>query len=131
MDGKTGDGDLLDGYLQEALTRLGSDRFEGVVRAADATCTLLADGHPAVLAGPSGEAFDSGLQWEYLALLVMLITGRTDHRLVRLPAPDGTCGWAILKDHAPKDSETLRQLRAGITRRASGQAALERVWGTG
>ncbi|RST09019.1 hypothetical protein EF910_02070 [Streptomyces sp. WAC07149] len=102
-----------------------------MVRAADATCALLADGLPTVLAGPPGEAFGSALQREYLALLAVLITGRTDHHVVRLPDPDGTCGWAILKDQAPKDPDALRQLHTDITRRASDHAALERVWRTG
>lgn len=128
-----GDGtDVLDGYLQEALGRLGRPGFEAVVRAAEATCGLLADGQPAVLAGPDGAGFGPDLQREYLALLAVLITGRTDHHIVPLPGEDGTPGWAVVEPGLAKDPEVLQDLcgRIAATARENGRigADLELAW---
>lgn len=124
--------DLLDDYLRQVLARLGRPGFEAVLRAADATCALLAGGHPAVLAGPEGDEFGPGLQREYLALLAVLITGRTDHQIIALPQSDGTPGWAVVEDHLLHDPQALEELRARITARAHDSArnaqALERMW---
>ncbi|MFD3870268.1 hypothetical protein [Streptomyces sp. NPDC058623] len=129
------DADLLDDYLRAALARLGPAGFKAVIRAADATCLLLADGQPAVLAGPDGKAFDTLLQREYLALLAVLITGRTDHSIVPLPNPDGTPGWAVIEDHHTQDPQTLEDLCARIVATARDNAhagaALEQAWKVG
>ncbi|THA47093.1 hypothetical protein [Streptomyces sp. A1136] len=129
-----GGADLLGTYLEGLRARIGARGFEAVIRAADATCVLLADGHPAVLAGPDGEAdgFGSDLQREYLALLAVLITGRSDHRLVRLPCVDGLPGWAVVEDHVADDGAALDALCRQITVRARAAAqsalALESLW---
>ncbi|MFJ7271341.1 hypothetical protein ACIQV3_32670 [Streptomyces sp. NPDC099050] len=124
--------DLLDDYLREVLARLGRPGFEAVLRATDATCTLLAGGPPALLAGPDDGAFGPGLQREYLALLAVLITGRTDHHIIDLPQSDGTPGWAVVEEHLLHDSKSLEELRTRITARAHDSArnaqALERIW---
>ncbi|MFD6878400.1 MULTISPECIES: hypothetical protein [unclassified Streptomyces] len=126
------DTDLLDDYLRAALARLGPANFEAVIRAADATCQLLANGQPAVLAGPDGAAFGPDLQREYLALLAVLITGRTDHPIVPLPSPDGTPGWAVIEHHLTQDPRALGDLCARIGDKARGSArtgtALEQLW---
>ncbi|EFL19398.1 predicted protein [Streptomyces sp. C] len=44
--------DLLDVYLRGARERLGPAGFEAVVRAADATCVLLAGGRPGTARRP-------------------------------------------------------------------------------
>ncbi|CAM5676525.1 hypothetical protein SAVIM338S_07193 [Streptomyces avidinii] len=131
---KGGEPDLLDGYLREAPARLGRSGFEAVLRAADATCALLAGGHPALLAGPDEVAFGPDLQREYLALLAVLITGRTDHHVITLPQSDGTAGWAVAEKHLAHDPKALEELRARITARAHDGArtgrALEQWWDT-
>ncbi|MGW0365873.1 hypothetical protein [Streptomyces sp. NPDC002990] len=133
-----GSRDLLDAYLEGLRARIGARRFVAVVRAADATCVLLADGHPAVLAGPDGEdgrddaGFDTDLQREYLTLLAVLITGRTDHRVVRLPGLDGLSGWAVVEAEAADDPAALGVLCRQMTVRAQAGAenalTLESLW---
>ncbi|MBT2452136.1 hypothetical protein J7F03_34790 [Streptomyces sp. ISL-43] len=127
--------DLLDVYLHEARERLGPADFEAVVRATDATCVLLAGGHPAILSGPDGGGFGPELQREYLGLLAVLITGRTDHHVVPLTAPDGTPGWAVVEGHLLHDPHALQDLCTGIVARAKSSArtaaALERMWSAG
>ncbi|MCX4782730.1 hypothetical protein [Streptomyces sp. NBC_01264] len=126
--------DLLDAYLQEVLARLGREGFEVVLRAADVTCELLAGGHPTLLAGPDDDAFGHGLQREYLALLAVLITGRTDHHIITLPQSDGTASWAVVEDHLLHDPKVLEELRTRLTARAHETAqaarALEQWWTT-
>ncbi|MGW7099687.1 hypothetical protein [Streptomyces sp. NPDC054838] len=125
---------LLGTYLEGLRARIGARGFEAVIRAADATCALLAGGHPALLAGPDGEAdgFGSDLQREYLALLAVLITGRCDHRLVRLPGVDGLPGWAVVEAYVADDGAALDALCRQITVRARAGAqsalALESLW---
>ncbi|MEU9030672.1 hypothetical protein AB0D46_24745 [Streptomyces sp. NPDC048383] len=127
--------DLLDLYLREARIRLGPAGFEAVVRAAEATCVLLAGGQPATLAGPDDDGFGPRLQREYLALLAVLITGRTDHHVVPLATPGGTPGWAVVEDHLLKDPAALHDVCTGIVARARSSArtaaALERMWDAG
>ncbi|MFH8894690.1 hypothetical protein [Streptomyces sp. NPDC017949] len=126
------DTDLLDAYLRATLARLGPAGFEAVIRAADATCLLLADGQSAVLAGPDGAAFGSDLQREYLALLAVLITGRTDHLIVALPSADGASGWAVVEQHLTRDPKALADLctRIGDLARDSVRTgtALAQLW---
>ncbi|WCD83710.1 hypothetical protein KPP03845_100029 [Streptomyces xanthophaeus] len=132
--------DLLDTYLTGLRDRLGARGFEAVVRAADATCVLLAEGHHAVLAGPDGRdgrvdaGFDADLQREYLTLLAVLITGRTDHRVVRLPGLDGLPGWAVLETEPTEDPAVLevlcRQIEARAREGARTAIALENLWDT-
>ncbi|MFF4321202.1 hypothetical protein [Streptomyces sp. NPDC001568] len=83
------DTDVLGEYLRAALARLGSADFETVIRAADATCQLLADAQPALPAGPDGAVRGSHLQREYLSLLAVLITGRADTTSWCCPPPTG------------------------------------------
>lgn len=111
--------------------------FQAVIVAADATCMLLSGGHPAVLAGPDGEAdrFGSDLQREYLALLAVLITARCDHRVVRLPGEDGLPGWAVVEAHVAEEGAALDALCQQIIVRARTGAqsalALESLWDAG
>ncbi|MDA5283878.1 hypothetical protein [Streptomyces sp. Isolate_45] len=132
MDTHGDDTDVLGEYLRAALARLGSADFETVIRAADATCQLLADAQPALPAGPDGAVLGSDLQREYLALLAVLITGRTDHHIVALPAPDGTPGWAVIERHVARDPRALADVCARIAERArdsvSTGTALETLW---
>ncbi|MEU9028982.1 hypothetical protein AB0D46_15950 [Streptomyces sp. NPDC048383] len=130
--------DLLDTYLAGLRDRIGARGFEAVVRAADATCVLLAEGHSALLAGPDGQdgrqdaGFDADLQREYLTLLAVLITGRTDHRVVRLPGLDGLPGWAVVEADVAEDPAALDALCQQIEARARAGAqtaiALENLW---
>ncbi|MFJ3883223.1 hypothetical protein ACIPW5_37985 [Streptomyces sp. NPDC090077] len=127
--------DLLDTYLRDALDRLGPAAFETVIRAVDATCALLADGHPTILTGPDSEPFTPVLHREYLSLLTVLITGRTDHHMVALPNGDGTPGWAAVEPHLTHHPEALEDLCAQIITRAQEGAraseVLERAWRAG
>ncbi|WP_329201785.1 MULTISPECIES: hypothetical protein [unclassified Streptomyces] len=82
--------DVLGIYLEMARARLAPPRFEAVIRAAQATCALLAEGHEALVAAPEGESFTKDLQCEYLGLLAVMITGSLDHRVIAVPGPAGS-----------------------------------------
>ncbi|MFF5447068.1 hypothetical protein [Streptomyces sp. NPDC012888] len=85
------------------------DRFTTVIRAAQDTCRLLADGHPTLLNMPCEGAPDAGLHGEYLSLLAVMITGRLDHRVVQRPLPDGRMGLAVICCDDPPPSPTLQE----------------------
>ncbi|MEU8437000.1 hypothetical protein AB0F18_29685 [Streptomyces sp. NPDC029216] len=89
--------DALGLYLEMARARLSAARFEAVVRAVQATCGLLAQGHEALVAGPGEEGFSSQMQREYLGLLAVMITGSLDHRVVELSGPAGVTGLAVVQ----------------------------------
>ncbi|MFH7598041.1 hypothetical protein WDV06_23510 [Streptomyces racemochromogenes] len=108
------DGDLLDVYLADLADRCGRAVFEAVVAAARDTCAMLSEGHAAVLAGPEGSAFGPDLQREYLALLAVLMTGRTDWEVITVPTADGE-GWAVVEAEIAADPDTTRAVRARIT----------------
>lgn len=99
--------DVLGLYLEMARARLTPARFEAVVRAAQATCGLLAQGHEALVAAPEEEGFTVELQREYLGLLAVMITGSLDHRVVEVPGPAGGTGLAVVQPTAavPKPAE--------------------------
>ncbi|MFF5447085.1 hypothetical protein [Streptomyces sp. NPDC012888] len=107
--GTTAHGDpdgALELYLQLLNARLDPDRFTAVIRAAQDTCRLLADGHPALLSTPGEALPDAVLHGEYLSLLAVMITGRLDHRVVQRPLPDGRMGFAVLCCDDPPPSLT-------------------------
>ncbi|MEU9255402.1 hypothetical protein AB0D66_26545 [Streptomyces sp. NPDC048270] len=101
---------------------MGPDACEAVIRAADATCVLLAGDQQAILAGPEGAAFGPHLQWEYLSLRAVLITGRTNHQVVPLPTSDGTPGRAVVEGHIHRDPDTRQDLRTRIVAHAHNNA---------
>ncbi|MEU4955754.1 hypothetical protein AB0G57_42160, partial [Streptomyces lavendulae] len=115
----------MSGWCREQSRR---GRRLPLIRAADATCALLADGHPAVLAGAEGEAFTPALQREYPSLLAVLLAGRTDHHIIALPGPEGTPGWAAVEPHLTHDPHTLEHLRTQITTRAQEGVRAGRNW---
>ncbi|MEV7730154.1 hypothetical protein AB0P15_36400 [Streptomyces sp. NPDC087917] len=113
---------MLDAHLRGLATRCGPAGFEAVIAAARDTCAMLAEGHPAVLAGPDGEAFDPSLQREYLALLGVLMTGRSDLRIIEVPTAGGVPGWAVVEPGIAADAKAVEEVRARL---AAGEA--ERV----
>ncbi|MFH7595697.1 hypothetical protein WDV06_11425 [Streptomyces racemochromogenes] len=107
------DGDLLDGYLAALAARCGPAVFEAVVAAVRDTCAMLAEGHTAVLAGPEGSAFGPVLQREYLSLLAVLMTGRTDLEVITVPTAEGE-GWAVVEPDVAADPDTADAVRARV-----------------
>lgn len=107
--------DALDGYLAALAGRCGRAGFEAVVTAARDTCAMLSEGHPALLAGPEGEGFGPALQREYLSLLAVLMTGRTDLEVIAVPAPGGRRGWAVVEPSVAGDPEAADAVRARLT----------------
>ncbi|MEV7728811.1 hypothetical protein AB0P15_29340 [Streptomyces sp. NPDC087917] len=109
--------DVLDLHLRVVADRLGPAEFEAVVRAASDTCSMPAEGRPAMLAGPGGEGFGSALQREYLALLAVLMTGRTDLEVISVPVAGGARGWAVVEPDVAADPDAVDVIRARIVSR--------------
>ncbi|MEU3724926.1 hypothetical protein [Streptomyces sp. NPDC031705] len=107
-------GDVLDTYLQALASRCGRAEFEAVIAAVRDTCGMLSDGHPAVFAGPDGGSFPPNLQREYLALLAVLMTGRTDLKIIKVPSPDGQPGWAVVEPDIAEDPRAADAVRRRV-----------------
>ncbi|MFD8410462.1 hypothetical protein ACFV2Q_01605 [Streptomyces sp. NPDC059650] len=107
-DGDPG-ADVLGSYLERVRARLSGERFEVLIRAVQTTCDLLWEGRPqTVLEVPGGGELAPDLQREYVSLLAVMITGRSDHHLVELAAPDGDKGWAVVENTGPRRVDAER-----------------------
>ncbi|NXY93353.1 hypothetical protein HYE82_02780 [Streptomyces sp. BR123] len=101
--------DVLGAYLEGVRARLSGERFEVVIRAVQATCALLGESpHRTVVEVPGGGELAPELQREYLSLLAVMITGRRDHHLVALAAPEGDKGWAVVETTGPRSEDAER-----------------------
>ncbi|MEW2416995.1 hypothetical protein AB0953_25145 [Streptomyces sp. NPDC046866] len=121
MPGRSDDAgsDVLDTYLADLAGRCGPAVFEAVLAAVRGTCAMLSEGHPALLEGPDGTAFGPQLQREYLALLAVLMTGRTDLEVIGVPTAGGTAGWAVVEPDVAADPDAADAVRARV---AAGEA---------
>ncbi|MEU3317413.1 hypothetical protein AB0940_33380 [Streptomyces sp. NPDC006656] len=109
------DGDILGVYLVTLAGRCGPVAFEAVVAAVRDTCAMLSEGHPAILSVPRARRSGPALQREHLALLAVLMTGRTDLEVVAVPTADGAEGWAVVEPDVAADPDTVTAVRARVT----------------
>ncbi|MFK0257878.1 hypothetical protein [Streptomyces sp. NPDC090445] len=101
--------EVLGSYLEGVRARLSGERFDVLIRAVQTTCALLGEGHhQAVVEVPGGGELAPDLQREYVSLLAVMITGRLDHHLVELDAPEGDKGWAVVENTGPRHDEAER-----------------------
>ncbi|MFD7624856.1 hypothetical protein ACFV7Q_02215 [Streptomyces sp. NPDC059851] len=101
--------EVLGSYLEGVRARLSGERFEVLIRAVQTTCALLGEGpHRAVFEVPGGGELAPDLQREYVSLLAVMITGRLDHHLVQLAAPQGDKGWAVIENTGPRQDDAGR-----------------------
>ncbi|MBO8191589.1 hypothetical protein ITI46_07765 [Streptomyces oryzae] len=61
-------------------------------------------------------------------LLAMLIIGGADHRVVEMPGPDGSTGFAIVEASAADNPEKLREIRESLHRWAAEREAIDAEW---
>ncbi|MEU3317271.1 hypothetical protein ABZ743_31975 [Streptomyces sp. NPDC006662] len=104
----------MDVYLTTLAGRCGPAAFEAVIAAVRDTCAMLSEGHPAVLSGPEGTVFGPVLQREYLALMAVLMTGRTDLEVIAVPTDEGE-GWAVVEPDVAADPDSAYAVRARVT----------------
>jgi hypothetical protein len=58
------------------------------------------------------DAFTDDVRKEMMMVMAIIGTGRTDHRVVEMPGPDGSRGWAVVTDEVADDPEKLAELAA-------------------
>ncbi|MEH0549160.1 hypothetical protein QA802_40760 [Streptomyces sp. B21-105] len=97
-------------YMETLKARMDPEQYDVLAKAVHETAHLIAEGHQA---GPVGDAsqFTDDVQREYATVLAILLTGRMDHRLVEMPGPDGSPGFAIVEASAADDPAKLQELR--------------------
>ncbi|MFF3934242.1 hypothetical protein [Streptomyces hirsutus] len=110
-------------YMETLKTRMIPDQYDVLAKAVHETAHLIAEGHQA---GPVGDLseFTPEVQREYATVLAILLTGRMDHRLVEMPGPDGSPGFAIVEASAADDPAKLQELREKHRRFVTEQQAL-------
>ncbi|MFE4633524.1 hypothetical protein ACFRJ1_09080 [Streptomyces sp. NPDC056773] len=96
--GTAAEADVLGSHLEFLRKRLGGEQFEVLVRAVQATCTLLAEEQQVLLGGPQEGNLSPDLRGEYLSLLAVMITGHLDHHLVEFSTLKGAKGWAVVEN---------------------------------
>ncbi|MFD6917359.1 hypothetical protein ACWCYZ_46025 [Streptomyces virginiae] len=127
MDHGQGDGDefdVLGVYLETLRAQMSPQQFRALVRAVQTTCGLLSEGRSAPLTVPGDGFLSSDLRREYLTVLAVMITGRMDHRLVEVPGPDGTSGWAVLEGGAAHDTAASSAVRDAVACRHNAQMSI-------
>jgi hypothetical protein len=110
-------------YMETLKARMDPEQYDVLAKAVHETAHLIAEGHQA---GPVGDAsqFTDEVQREYATVLAILLTGRMDHRLVEMPGPDGSPGFAIVEASAADDPAKLQELREKHRRFVTEQQAL-------
>ncbi|GHA73107.1 hypothetical protein GCM10010345_89910 [Streptomyces canarius] len=110
-------------HMEALKARMYPAQYDVLAKAVHETAHLIAEGHQA---GPVGDAsqFTDEVQREYATVLAILLTGRMDHRLVEMPGPDGSPGFAIVEASAADDPAKLQELREDHRRFVSEQQAL-------
>jgi hypothetical protein len=109
-------------YMETLKARMDPEQYDVLAKAVHETAHLIAEGHQA---GPVGDAsqFTEEVQREYATVLAILLTGRMDHRLVEMPGPVGSPGFAIVEASAA-DPAKLQELRENHRRFVTEQQAL-------
>ncbi|MFD9029005.1 hypothetical protein [Streptomyces parvulus] len=97
-------------YMETLKARMGSEQYDVLAKAVHETAHLIAEGHQV---GPVGDLseFTPDVQREYATVLAILLTGRMDHRLVEMPGPGGSPGFAIVEASAADDPMRLQEMR--------------------
>ncbi|MEU0008221.1 hypothetical protein ABZ079_29160 [Streptomyces sp. NPDC006314] len=106
-------------YMETLKARMDPEQYDVLAKAVHEAAQLIAEGHQA---GPVGDAsqFTDEVQREYATVL----TGRMDHRLVEMPGPDGSLGFAIVEASAADDPAKPQELREKHRRFVTEQQAL-------
>jgi hypothetical protein len=110
-------------YMEALKARMNPEHYDVLAKAVHETAHLIAEGHQA---GPVDDAsqFTDEVQREYATVLAILLTGRMDHRLVEMPGPDGSPGFAIVEASTADDPAKLQELREKHRRFVTEQQAL-------
>ncbi|PWI05889.1 hypothetical protein DIZ27_36850 [Streptomyces sp. NWU339] len=97
-------------YMETLKARMAPEQYDVLAQAVHETAHLIAEGHQA---GPVGDlsAFTPEVQREYATVLAILLTGRMDHRLVEMPGPDGSPGFAIVEASTADAPVRLQEIR--------------------
>ncbi|WP_329013601.1 hypothetical protein [Streptomyces sp. NBC_00690] len=100
-------------YLETLRARMAPDQYTALTEAVHRFCRLIADGGQGSFEIDE-TAFTPALHRELVTIMTMLATGRTDHRLVDIPSPDGTPGYAMAEAHIAEDSTQLAAVRTKL-----------------
>ncbi|MHC3456105.1 hypothetical protein [Streptomyces prasinus] len=111
-------------YMETLKARMAPEQYDVLAQVVHETAHLIAEGHQA---GPVGglSAFTPEVQREYATVLAILLTGRMDHRLVEMPGPDGSPGFAIVEASATDAPVRLQEIRKDLHRWAAKRQAVD------
>ncbi|MEU5108162.1 hypothetical protein AB0H07_38895 [Streptomyces sp. NPDC021354] len=113
-------------YMETLKARMAPEQYDVLAQAVHETAHLIAEGGEGIFgAGDDRSTFTPEVQREYTAVLAILLTGRMDHRVVEMPGPDGSPGFAVVEASAADDPAKLEEIRENLHRWVAERKAVD------
>ncbi|MGP3992122.1 hypothetical protein [Streptomyces sp. 3N207] len=113
-------------YMETLKARMDPEQYERLARLVHESAHLPAEGREGIFGdGDEQTELTPEMQRELATVLAMMITGGADHRVVEMPGPDGSTGFAIVAASAADDPDKLRAIREGLHRSAAEREAID------
>lgn len=101
---------LVEVYLESLKARMAPEEYEALTSALHQFWHAMEDGRQATF-DMSETGFSEGVRKELMLVMAIIGTGRTDHRVVDLPGPDGSSGWVVVSEAIADDPVKLAEIR--------------------
>lgn len=102
--------DKVELYLESLEARMDPAQFDALTRAIHEFWHLM-EGTGEGAFDVDEHDFTPEVRQELLVVMAMLGTGRTDQRVVEIPSPDGSPGWAVVDASIADDPVALAELQ--------------------
>ncbi|WP_346172762.1 hypothetical protein [Streptomyces cuspidosporus] len=113
-------------YMETLKARMDPEQYDVLARAVHETAHLIAEGREGVFGSDDDRStFTPEVQREFATVLAILLTGRMDHRVVEIPGPDGSPGFAIVEASAAEDPAELQEIRENLHRWVTERQAVD------
>lgn len=101
---------MVEIYLESLKARMAPEEFDTLTGALHQFWHAMEEGRQASF-DLSETGFSEGVRKELMLVMAIIGTGRTDHRIVDLPGPDGSSGWVVVSDAIADDPVRLAEIR--------------------
>ncbi|GHJ19072.1 hypothetical protein [Streptomyces albus] len=124
-EGGTERAEAISLYMEALKARMAPEQYEQLERLVHETAHLIAHGQEGVFGEDDEPELSVKVQRELARILAMMLTGGTEHRVVEMPGPDGSSGFAIVEASAADDPARLAQMQAGLQAWADERKAID------
>lgn len=113
-------------YMEALKARMEPEQYEALAQAVHETAHFMLGARQDPISDePTPDALSSDVQREHLVIVMMIMTGRTDLRMIEVPGPDGNPSWIAVEPETANDPDQLRKLRENVTRWAEEQRSIQ------